>query len=119
MEKLSLIDEILAKLPSQWSEEEWKEVREALCKGYLKVSSRAVSMDKLPPEAVRQILEPFVGWPTAARDAVEAMKWKTVDSYTNRQPCAIEELFKQNPGASSVMMVCMCPKCTIYCSSNS
>lgn len=117
MEKLSLIDEILAKLPSQWSEDEWKEVREALCKGYLKVSSRAVSMDKLPPEAVRQILEPFADWP---KSPVEPLKWTSFETVKlNRQPCAIEEFFKQNPGASSVMMVCMCPKCTIYCITNS
>lgn len=28
------------------------------------------------------------------------------------QPCAIEEFFKANPDAGSVMIYCSCPKCT-------
>ena len=31
------------------------------------------------------------------------------------KPCAIEEFFKRNPTATSVMMVCNCPRCTPMC----
>lgn len=30
-------------------------------------------------------------------------------------PCAIEEYFKANPKETSVMMVCFCPRCSVYC----
>jgi hypothetical protein len=31
------------------------------------------------------------------------------------QPCAIDEFFKRNPNAQSVMLVCSCPKHRIIC----
>jgi hypothetical protein len=116
MQKLSLIDEILAKTPSQWTQEEWDEVRDALIKGYLKVSSRALTMDGVPSEPARKLLEPFQDWPTSPYAPIPPLRWSPPEVFeTYRQPCAIEEYFKANPDKLSVMMVCQCPKCTIHC----
>jgi len=91
------IEEILKKSPLDWSDDEWSTFKQSMING--EVIAAKIANIPLPWSRGKGL-----GWPKSGQS--------DFDGEIDR--CAIRRFFKENPDATSVMMVCNCRLCTPY-----
>lgn len=94
----TLLEQILAKPPRSWSEEEWKIVRSGIEEG-------SAIVTKWFPIAV----------PYVAPEDARTTPVNVYDQSERERICAIARFFRDHPGETFIHMVCTCKYCTTWC----
>lgn len=97
---MTSLETVLAKRPGEWTDEEWKLVRDAIKDGFLAVDELK-KFDFRPPS-----YQDYTGWgETGGYD----------NTCLNEQSCMVQKFFQDNPKETTVMIACQCPNCSCYC----
>lgn len=102
---MMILELILTKQPSEWTDQEWEIVRDAIKDGKVTVDELK-KFDFRPPT-----YPPPIHW---VRES-GGFGFNNAAVRCNEQPCQIQEFFKRHPDTKVAMISCSCPRCATYC----